>query len=218
MPRREVNALDPDLVLITGDLFDGVNGKYEAFIAPLNRLRAKHGVFFVTGNHEHYVGVEKSLAVIAKTNLTVLHNEVVNVGGMELAGVSYPGVRDLSEIKNLPADSGNHARILLFHTPTNIAKVPEGHANRHFYTYWMPDTSFALNQKMGCDLQLSGHSHHGQIFPLNFATRFLFKRFDYGLNRIGDMQVYTTCGVGTWGPPLRSPIRPEIVVIRPVRE
>lgn len=98
MPRREVNALDPDLVLITGDLFDGVNGKYEAFIAPLNRLRAEHGVFFVTGNHEHYVGV------------------------------------------------------------------------------------------------------------------------DYGLNRIGDMQVYTTCGVGTWGPPLRSPIRPEIVLIRPVRK
>ena len=218
----QVNRLDPDLIFITGDLIDGVNGNYDEFIEPLNRLRARHGIFFITGNHEYYVGIEKTLEIIRKTQFRILDNEMVDIDGLEIVGVSYPGIRGLDEIAGLPQntpqnDTGDPARILLFHTPTNLQIKSENHANQHFSTYWIPDTSFALNKKLNCDLQLSGHTHHGQIFPFNLLTRLLFNKFDYGLNQDGGFKVYTTCGTGSWGPPLRSPIRPEIVLIRPMK-
>jgi len=214
----QVNRLDPDLIFITGDLLDGVNGNYEELIEPLNRLRARHGVIFITGNHEYYIGIKKALEIIRKTQLRILDNEMVDIDGLEIVGVGYPGIHSLDDIANLPRNNTNHpARILLFHTPTNL-QINEGdHADRHFSTYWMPDTSFALNKELNCDLQLSGHTHHGQIFPFNLLTRLLFNKFDYGLNQDGDFRIYTTCGTGSWGPPLRSPIRPEIVLIRPTK-
>ncbi len=214
----QVNGLDPDLILITGDLLDGVSGNYEEFIEPLKRLHARHGIFFVTGNHEYYVGIEKALSIIRKAPFRILDNEMVTIDGLEVLGVGYPGIHRISDITNLPEkETGAHARILMFHTPTNLKKNSGDLASRHFSSYWMPDTSFELNKKLNCDLQLSGHTHHGQIFPFNFVTRLLFKKYDYGLNRIGDFQIYTTCGTGSWGPPMRSPVRPEIVLIRPVK-
>jgi len=212
---KQVNGLNPDLVLITGDLFDGVDGPYESFIESINRLDSKHGVFFVTGNHEHYAGIKKVLKILKKTRMRVLDNEIVDIDGLQLLGVSYPGIHRIEDITNLDKNEGAETtRILMFHTPTNLQKNMGGRAKRHVSTYWKPDTSFALNKKLHVDLQLSGHTHHGQIFPFNFVTQWLFQGYDYGLNRSGDLQIYTTCGTGSWGPPMRSPIRPEIVLIR----
>lgn len=212
---RRVNDLDPDLILITGDLLDGVSGPYAEAIQPIQGLSARHGVFFVTGNHEHYVGVHKALAIIRQTPLRVLDNEWVAINGLELVGVSYPGIERLSDIRDLPrTKSPDHTRLLLFHTPTTIQKATGDLARRHTRTYWRPDTAFVLNRQTGADLQLSGHTHHGQIFPLQWLTRLLFGGYDYGLKRDGDFQVYTSCGTGTWGPPVRTAGRSEITVIR----
>ncbi len=221
-----VNGLNPDLIFITGDLFDGVNGHYTEFIEPLNRLRARHGIFFITGNHEHYIGIDKALALIKKTGFRILDNELVTINGLEVVGISYPGISSLDEIANLPENNppstagqvpSDHARILLFHIPANIQKNSGDDGDQHIANYWMPDTSFALNKKLNCDLQLSGHTHHGQIFPLNLVSRLLYKKYDYGLKHHGSLRIYTTCGTGSWGPPLRSPLGPEIVLIRPVK-
>ena len=145
----------------------------------------------------------------------MLDNELIDVDGLQIIGVSYPGISRIEDIRNLnPAEGAETTRILMFHTPTNLLKNSGGRAERHVSAYWRPDTSFALNKKLHVDLQLSGHTHHGQIFPFNFVTQWLFKGYDYGLNRSGDFQIYTTCGTGSWGPPMRSPIRPEIVLIR----
>jgi predicted MPP superfamily phosphohydrolase len=133
---------------------------------------------------------------------------------MDLIGVGYPGIHHREDIINLPVeDTTKNPRILLFHTPTNLQIRTGRDSDRHFATYWMPDTTFELNKEIKIDLQLSGHTHHGQIFPFSILTGWLFKGHDYGLSRDGDFQLYTSCGTGTWGPPIRTVGRPEIVLI-----
>jgi predicted MPP superfamily phosphohydrolase len=207
-----VTALAPDLVVITGDLLDGMSDGMDAFAEPLRALRAPQGVFFVTGNHEAYAGLRRCLDLLDRTDIRVLSNEVVDVGGLNLVGVSWPGVETPREIRGLEtARAGGRPLVLLFHTPTDI-RAPGG-VDRRTATYWQPDTSFALSRDIGVVLQLSGHSHRGQIFPFGLLTRRIYDGYDYGLHREGDLTLYTSSGVGTWGPPMRTQAAPEIVRI-----
>ncbi len=214
---RQVNRINPDIVVITGDIFDGLGGKWHGYLAPiLDGITAQKGVFYVTGNHEGYIGEHRSIQMLNKTTMTRLDNELIEIDGLEIMGISYPGIRSMEEIAGLPegGEKGDTARILLFHTPTSIIRNEGDSMDRHFSTYWMPDTSFSCNRKLNIDLQLSGHTHHGQIFPANLLTRLLYKGFDYGLNKSGSIYVYTTSGAGTWGPPMRTATISEIAVIR----
>jgi len=212
---ERVNRLNPYIILITGDLFDGVDGRYNEFVEQINRFQTTRGVYFITGNHEHYVGRKKSLNIIKKTQLKVLDNELTDIDGLQILGISYPGIKRKSEIKGLPEkDIADSARILLFHTPTNIQLDGGNRLDHHYNTYWKPDTSFALNKKLNIDLQLSGHTHYGQIFPFNILSRWLFNGFDYGLKQDGDFHIYTSCGAGSWGPPMRTAGKSEIVLIK----
>jgi predicted MPP superfamily phosphohydrolase len=212
---QRVDKLQPDLVVITGDLFDGMSDGVSEFEAPLRRLTARHGVFFVTGNHEIYAGLRRCLDVVSRTGIRVLFNEVVEVDGLQLMGVAYPGIRDRAEIRGLddrdPAASGRRALILLFHTPTDIRT--DFALDRRTATYFRPDTSFALARELGVSLQLSGHTHHGQLFPFGLITNWIYNGYDYGRHREGGFTLYTSSGVGTWGPPMRTGASPEIVAI-----
>jgi predicted MPP superfamily phosphohydrolase len=214
----KVNAIQPEIIFITGDLFDGMDASFFDLIKPLDQLSASQGVFFVTGNHETYVGLKRALDVLSRTRIRVLNNEVINIDGLQIIGVGYPGIHDRDDIRGLEKlelPSANHApRILLFHTPTSIRLKDEDEFGQHFSTYWIPDTSFTLPRELGVDLQLSGHSHAGQIAPFGLLTKLIYKGYDYGLRREGDFSIYTTSGVGTWGPPMRTGNSPEIVVIR----
>lgn len=214
----KVNAIKPEIIFITGDLFDGMDANFFELAKPLDRLSAPQGVFFVTGNHETYVGLKRALHVLSQTGIRVLNNEVINVDGLQIIGISYPGLYNKSDIRGLEKleqPSSNHApRILLFHTPTSIGLKDEDEFGQHFSTYWIPDTSFKLPQELGVNLQLSGHSHAGQIVPFGLLTKLIYKGYDYGLRREGDFNIYTTSGVGTWGPPMRTGNSPEIVVIQ----
>jgi len=208
---RRVNALEPDLVVITGDLFDGMGGDFEACVPAIDSLKARHGVFFVTGNHEIY---SQSEPVVSKTRLRVLDSEVVELEGLQIAGVAYPGLAGEAELEEFKsALSEEKPSILLFHTPTDIIQRGEGEAARHFSTYWTPDTSCALNQELGVDLQLSGHSHAGQIFPFGLLSRLLYKGRDRGLHQDGSFNLFVSCGTGTFGPPMRTSGNSEIVEI-----
>lgn len=198
----KTNAQNPDLILITGDLFDGMDGDLNVFVEPLNNLRAKNGVFFVTGNHEIYVGLDRALAVLKQTDIKVLSNEMVNIHGLQLIGLDYAlsgeagftGQSSNEEkiIKSLAGFDRNKPSILMYHAPINIEQAAAA----------------------GINFQLSGHSHNGQLWPLNFFTWLIYGRYDYGLNLLGDFSIYTTNGVGTWGPPMRTGNTPEIPVFK----
>lgn len=214
---RQVNDLNPELIFITGDLFDGMASDISRFAAGLNQFKAEKGVYFVTGNHENYVGLSRALNVLAQTRIIVLQNEGVEIDGLQIIGISYPGIEGIQDIQGLDKlgqpSSIRKPRFLLFHTPTNMIPHKGDGVDRHFSTYWVPETTFSPAQKLGVDLQLSGHTHAGQIFPLGYLTKLLYKSYDYGLRRLSAFSIYTTCGVGTWGPPMRTGNRPEIVVI-----
>jgi len=214
---EQIRSVSPDLVLITGDLFDGMGDNLSSFTEALDSLTASKGVFFVTGNHEEYLGLAEPLAILEKTSITVLDNEVVDIEGLQIAGISFPGfgksnnAEDLMQLKeNLNSEK---PCILMYHTPTDISHANKNRRSRHFETYWTPNTRFAFAKENGIDLQLSGHTHKGQIFPFGLITRLTYKGYDYGLHKEGGFTLYTSSGVGTWGPPMRIGSTPEIVAI-----
>jgi hypothetical protein len=199
------------MVLITGDLFDGLGGDYPSFVDAIDTIEAVRGVFFVFGNHEIYSQTEP---VLDRLKLRVLRDEVVVVDGLQIVGVGYPGLSDEEELARLRKElSDEMPSILLFHTPTDIVQRGEDIMARQFATYWGPDTSCTLNRELGIDLQLSGHAHAGQVFPFGLFTRLIYKGRDRGLHRDGSYHLYVSDGTGTFGPPMRTAGRSEIVAI-----
>lgn len=190
----KVLSQQPDLVLIAGDLFDGTAIDAYSAVEPLNQLTAPHGVYFVAGNHEQFGDDSKYLSAIAATGVRVLKNERVNVDGLQIVGIPYRDAATngglASVMRSIPLDR-QHASILLTHAPDD------------------PATAEAL----GFSLQLSGHTHLGQFVPWSWMARRVYRQFVYGLSRIGRMQVFTSSGAGTWGPPLRLGSNPEIVML-----
>jgi uncharacterized protein len=185
---------EPDLVFIAGDLFDGTAIDAAKAAEPLNRLTAPHGVYFVAGNHEQFGDDSKYLSAIAATGVRVLKNERVNVEGLQIVGVPYRDAATngglASALRRVPLDK-ERASILLTHAPDDPAAA----------------------EALGFSLQLSGHTHLGQFIPWSWMARRVYRQFVYGLSRIGKMQVFTSSGAGTWGPPLRLGSNPEIVML-----
>ena len=185
------NALQPDMVLITGDLFDGIGPVSRRTVAPLGKLRAK--TFFVSGNHEKYYGIDKVAAVMENTGAVFLRNQVVRYGGLQIAGVDYPERENqkANPVVGKLALDGALPSILMYHPPAGTNEAAEA----------------------GIDLQLSGHTHAGQLFPFTLLVKLFFPYTD-GLHRLGNMHLYVSAGTGTWGPPMRLGSRSEITLIR----
>lgn len=215
---EKVNSLSHEAILITGDLIDGMGGDLPTLIGVINSLKASKGIFFVTGNHEGYVGLDRALSIVRQTKIRILDNEIVDLEGLQLVGISFPEHYREHRAHSLLSGSGSFdakkPSILLYHTPTNIGETNKDRGSQQTRTYWRPDTSMALAKEVGIDLQLSGHTHKGQLFPFGFLTRVIYKGFDYGLYRDGKFHIYVSKGVGTWGPPMRIGSPPEIVAVR----
>ena len=197
-----VNALDADMIAVTGDLVDGSVKQLSRHTEPLSRLSARHGAFFVTGNHEYYSGASAWVNEVRRLGLSVLMNEHV-VLQHQGAAVVVAGVTDYSAghfdaaqrsdpaaaIAGAPSDAG--VKLLLAHQPRSaFAAAPAGF-----------------------DLQLSGHTHGGQFFPWIFLVR-LQQPFTAGLHRLGRLWVYISRGTGYWGPPKRLGAPSEITYLR----
>lgn len=216
-----VNAVNPDLILITGDLFDGSCSSFDEFLPSLKKFKSTYGTFFVTGNHEGYLGFERPLQTIKDANIRNLDNEIVNILGLQIIGIGYPEYRlqqnnlNNNDVLRLFKESYDILKpsILMFHTPTNIKENHKDLSSQQMNTYFKPDTSYNFAKKMKIDLQLSGHAHAGQIFPFNYISNYLFNGFDSSLHEFDDFKIYITSGTGTWGPPLRTWGQSEIVVI-----
>lgn len=189
-----VRAESPESFWIGGDMFDGPKCDPEPLLRPLADLRLPQGTYFITGNHEYIRDTDVFLVAIRSAGIYILNNEVVDLKGIQLAGVDWKETYQPSDYKRvletMPIDSKTPS-VILRHEPNHLAIAAEH----------------------GFSLHLSGHTHRGQIWPLSFITRKIFKGFDYGLKRFGNMTNYTSSGVGTWGPPLRFGTRSEIVVI-----
>jgi uncharacterized protein len=197
-----VNSLKADLIAVTGDLVDGSVQDLSAHTAPLAGLVARHGAFFVTGNHEYYSGERAWTAEIRRLGLTVLKNEHV-VLEHDGASLVIAGVTDLSAhrferaqrsdpeaaLRGSPEETG--AKILLAHQPNSATAAADA----------------------GFDVQLSGHTHGGQFWPWNLFVGF-FQPFTAGLYRLKDLWVYVNRGTGYWGPPNRFGVPSEITRIR----
>lgn len=191
----QVNALRPKAVVITGDLFDGMDGSLDSLVQPFNDMQSENGVYFVTGNHETYLGVEKAFAALAETKVVVLKDEVRDVDGLQIIGIDFPKQGEqkdvVSALTALKEKFIGRPNVLLYHAPTRIAEIAA----------------------LGVNLMLSGHTHRGQQYPFQLITDWVHHGYDYGLYTLGDFTLYTTSGVGTWGPTLRLGTQSEIVAI-----
>lgn len=202
---ERVNALRPDVVAVTGDLVDGSVAELAAHVAPLADLRAAHGVYFVTGNHEYYSGVHGWVRELQRLGLAVLHNEhvVLRHGGGTLV---LAGVPDYMGHRFDPAHRSDPA-LALRGAPAEATRVLLAH---------QPRTAAAAAQA-GFDLQLSGHTHGGQFLPWTFFVP-LQQPFTAGLHQLGRLKIYVSRGTGYWGPPKRLGAPSEIAELRLSRE
>jgi predicted MPP superfamily phosphohydrolase len=186
---------EPDAIFIAGDLYDGTAIDAKRAAAPLSKLTAPHGVYFVAGNHEQFGDDSKYLRAVEAAGVRVLSNEKVEADGLQIIGVPYRHATQDGHLalvlKGIGLDR-ERASILLTHAPDH----PE------------------VAEAAGVSLQLSGHTHVGQFIPWSWMARRIYRQFVYGLSRIGKMQVFTSSGAGTWGPPLRLGSNPEIVMLQ----
>ncbi|MBN8494220.1 MAG: metallophosphoesterase [Burkholderiales bacterium] len=199
---ERVNALQADMVAVTGDLVDGSVQSLAVHVAPLAGLSSRHGTFFVTGNHEYYSGAQAWVEELRRLGLKVLINEHVLLRHGD-AALALAGVADFSahhfehthrsDPKAAIAGVADEAavRVLLAHQPRSAPAAAEA----------------------GFHLQLSGHTHGGQFLPWNWFVR-LQQPFTAGLNRWQNLWVYTSRGTGYWGPPKRLGAPSEITHLR----
>lgn len=189
-----LTRLKPDIVFITGDLYDGTKVDAAQLAGPWTDCSPPWGAFFITGNHEEFRDRSQYLDAVRKAGVRVLQNEKVVVDGLQVVGVHFRESANAGQFRSVLKNAGierERASILLAHSPHALPVAEEA----------------------GLSLQLSGHTHGGQIFPFTWFTHRVFGAYTYGLKRFGKMLVYTTMGVGTWGPPMRVGTHPEIVLI-----
>lgn len=196
----KINSLDPDIILFAGDVVD-------EDLAPvirrnlggtLSNLRSRYGVYAITGNHEYIGGAEKAVRYLTDHGIKMLRDTAVRiddrfylVGRDDRDKKRFTGKerKPLQEI--MKGVDTSYPVILMDHQPFNLIHV----------------------SRQGIDLQLSGHTHHGQIWPFNYITNGIYE-LSWGYLQMGETHFYVSSGFGSWGPPIRIGNRPEIVVIR----
>jgi uncharacterized protein len=196
---RKINELDPDLILFAGDIVDEDLSPVirRNLGATLGQLKARYGIYGITGNHEYIGGVEPAVKYLSEHGITMLRDTAILVNDyFYLAGRDdrdkprFTGRKrkDLKEI--MENVDRSYPVILMDHQPFNLEKAVE----------------------LGIDLQFSGHTHHGQMWPFNYITSAIYE-ISTGYRQIGNTHFYVSSGFGSWGPPIRTGNRPEIVVV-----
>jgi predicted MPP superfamily phosphohydrolase len=198
---NQISIINPDLIAVTGDMVDGSIDYLKKDLEPLSQMVAKHGTFFVTGNHEYYSGADRWLDETNRMGFTNLVNEnkliTINEQNIVLAGVTdYRAHQIIPSHKSNPESAlkgmkNEKVKILLAHQPSSIFKANEA----------------------GYDFQISGHTHGGQFWPFTYPTK---KANPYlsGLHNHNGTQIYVNSGTGYWGPPLRLGVPAEITLFK----
>lgn len=190
---NKVNALGATAIFITGDLFDGMDADFSWF--HQRRFVAPKGVFYAFGNHDLILGENRVRALLANSNIQILGNEIVKIDSLQIVGLNcyYEGRLDVKgKILSRLGYKPDKPSILLYHEPKDLEAA----------------------QEAGIDLQLSGHTHGGQMFPFNLVAKMLYRGFSGGFYRFKNFSLSVSHGAGTWGPPLRLGSRSEISLIK----
>jgi predicted MPP superfamily phosphohydrolase len=189
-----INSVDPDIVCIVGDLVDGTVEELGRYAEPLAGIRSRRGAYLVTGNHEYYSGFAPWVEEVARLGVRPLRNERVELGGLDLAGVNDLNGSNFGDPPDFGKALGDRDRgrpvILMAHQPIAVHDAAP----------------------YGVDLQVSGHTHGGQMVPFNLVVR-MEQPIVSGLGRVDGVPVYVTNGAGFWGPPVRVGAPPQVSVI-----
>jgi hypothetical protein len=192
---NNINSLAPDIIFIGGDLFDGTTAPDSAtLIAPLRELSPSLGIYYVTGNHEEFEKSDSFIAAIKSIGIKILEGENIDIDGLKIIGIGHghgSKKEEFAKVLSTLSIDPKKPSILLKHEPRDL------------------DIAAAA----GISFQISGHTHRAQMWPLGYIAKLVYKDYDYGLKKYGAMQVYTSSGVGTWGPPQRVATNSEIVRI-----
>lgn len=192
-----VEGLKAEAIFLTGDLFDGMEANFSWF----NRRQwsAPSGTYYSFGNHDVILGKEKVKLLLNSSGLKVLDDELHEEKGLQIMGLSFytekkPNLHQklYEELKYSP----EKASVLLYHEPKDIREM----------------------EAEGIDLQLSGHTHAGQMWPLGLIAKLAYRGFVHGIYRIKDYTLSVSSGTGTWGPPLRLGSRSEIILLKLIRK
>lgn len=197
---EKINSLNPDLVLLPGDVVDEDLGPVirENLGETLRKIRSRCGVIAITGNYEYIGGVEEACRYLTDHSITVLRDSSmkidnsVTIVGREDVSIKQFAHKQRKSLEELMKDVDTSCPVILMdHQPFRLEEVAEN----------------------GVDLQLSGHTHHGQLWPFNFITKKVYE-LSWGYKKKGKTHFYVSSGVGTWGPPIRTGNTPEIVKIQ----
>ena len=192
---RKLSGLRPDVLFIPGDMFDGTDMDLGRLSKIWAEFSAPLGSYFIAGNHEQFFSYERYFGAVAASGIRIVQNEKIMLDGLQIVGVHYLDSKNVERFQSILAKAEldpNVASILLVHDPNLLSIAAEA----------------------GISLQLSGHTHRGQFFPFTKIVSRIYGLYAYGLRRFDRLQVYTSCGVGTWGPPMRLGSNPEIVLIQ----
>lgn len=198
--KGKINSLNPDYIFIAGDIIDdqlkSVKRRNLGFF--LNKLNSNYGVYGVLGNHEYIGGVEKTYNFLIENNVIILRDSIVKtdngiliIGRDDISSNSFSGIKRKSLEELLNGVDMTKPSILIDHQPYHIKEA----------------------ESSGVDILLSGHTHHGQLWPINYITSAIFD-LSRGYKKYGNMHLYVSSGIGTWGPPLRLGSKPEIINIK----
>jgi uncharacterized protein len=193
-----VNSLDADLIAVVGDMTSAEVGEVRSAAAPLRAMRSRYGAFFVTGNHEYYNGYEEWIEAADELGLRVLRNERLEIvhrgGAIDLAGVNDregSGYGDPPDYRAALADRDpSRPVVLMAHQPVQVHQAA----------------------RYGVDLQVSGHTHGGQVYPFDYLVR-IEQPVVSGLSEVDGTLVYVTNGAGFWGPPMRVGADPDVTLL-----
>jgi predicted MPP superfamily phosphohydrolase len=192
---RTLASLQPAAVFIAGDLFDGTKTNVEELAQAWKAWAPPLGTYYVTGNHEEFRDRSLFISAVARAGVRILNNEGIDLDGVQLVGVHFGESLNVDGFRAiLRKSAADRARpsILITHTPDRREAAAA------------EDIS----------LQVSGHTHRGQLSPFTWAVKRMYGAYAYGLQRVGDMQIYVSSGAGTWGPPLRVGTIAEIVLLK----
>jgi predicted MPP superfamily phosphohydrolase len=191
---EKIKAIPHDIIFIGGDLFDGTTAPdLDKLIAPLKELSAPHGAYFITGNHEEFGSSGAFISAVGRAGVRILQDKMIEIDGVQFIGVDYHTASDAARFKEILSGlniDAEKASVLLKHEPKDLDVAREA----------------------GISLQISGHTHRAQMWPLGYIAHLVYKGYSYGLKKLGEMHVYTSSGVGTWGPPMRVGTDAEVVV------
>jgi predicted MPP superfamily phosphohydrolase len=187
---KKAMSLDPDFVVITGDLADGAHPYTGETFRPLDELEVP--IYYVTGNHEHYAGLNSVLGALDQTKVTRLMNSTVTEGDVQILGIDFWAERD--------------------EVATTLAETELDPSKFNLVLYHVPRELNVLNEH-GVDMMLSGHTHAGQFFPFTLVSRAIWKK-NKGLHDLGSSHLFVSSGIGTWGPPIRIGTSSQVALLR----